>query len=130
MSENNFETIASYFWINDAELARIELESQGVEAKIEDSEIAAANPFLSNAAGGIKLKVRKDDILKASQILKDIEDGKKDKYHVSCPQCESTDITEKRFPAWGLLLSVVTLGFFFVAAYRPYHCNSCGYKWR
>ncbi len=130
MSENTFETIASYFWINDAEMARIELEAMGIEAEIEDSEIAAANPFLSNATGGIKLKVKKKDIVAASEILRNIEKENKENYRASCPKCESTEITEKRMPAWGLLLSVITLGFFFVAAYRPYHCNSCGFRWR
>lgn len=130
MNENEYETVASYFWINDAQMAKIELEANGIECEIQDSELAAANPFLSNAAGGIKLNVRKKDINNARLILSEIEKNKKETYKPTCPECESIKVTERRLPAWGLLLSVFTLGFWFVAAYRPYSCDSCGFKWR
>ena len=45
------------------------LESSGFECVLENESIVAANPLLASAVGGIIIKVSKEDLSKAKEIL-------------------------------------------------------------
>lgn len=64
-----FKTICTFQLPHNAHLAKSKLESEGIEAIFKDEFTVQTHNFLSNAIGGIKIQVRKDDVLKATKIL-------------------------------------------------------------
>lgn len=128
--DSELAVAATYFWITDAQMAHILLSSEAIDSVIQDSGIVEANPFLANATGGIKLCVRRSDLERAQQLLELAAQKNSEQWVATCPNCESTDITENRLNPVIIILSILTLGFFFVAFYRPHRCTSCGYRWR
>ena len=122
--------VGQYCWESHALEAKLALESQGIEVIIENRGIIDANPLLANATGGIKIKVRKEDEEKAREILKKAFKENMEERGKRCPKCGSENIVEKRLNPLILLLSVVTLGLYFLAFYWPYRCRKCGYCWR
>jgi hypothetical protein len=72
----------------DAHLFRISLESEGIDCFLFDEEIVSVNPLYSNAVGGIKAKVREEDIERTRNFLKSIENEVIPK----CPNCGSSDV--------------------------------------
>lgn len=121
--------VASYLWITEADMARIRLAEEGIEATIRDAGVTGANPFLSNAVGGIKLAVRREEAVGAAKILAEHEKRMRQERARRCPRCESTDVTEQRLGFAGIVLSILTLGLYYVAVYRPYRCNGCRNRW-
>ena len=63
-------TIATYGNIIEANLAKIKLDSQGIECFLADENAVA---IYSGAVGEIKLQVRQSDAVEALEILKRIE---------------------------------------------------------
>ena len=55
MSE--FVTIATFEYVMEAELMKMELEQEGFEAFLVDDQVVAMDPLLSAAIGGIKVQV-------------------------------------------------------------------------
>lgn len=123
---NNPVMVGAFFWIHEAETAKVQLATAGIESYIENGGITGADPLLANAAGGIQLFVSPEDASQAYQILNPPEEEIKRQ----CPKCESEDIHYHKVTIWMLLLCITILGFWFIAVYKPYQCNSCQYKWR
>jgi RNA polymerase subunit RPABC4/transcription elongation factor Spt4 len=121
--------VASYLWITEAEMARIRLAEEGIEATIRDGGVTGINPLLANAVGGIKLVVSREEAAEAERILADHEKRMRRERARRCPRCESTDVTEQRLGFAGMVLSILTLGLYYVAVYRPYRCNDCQNRW-
>ena len=122
--------VATFDWINEAELARIFLEDNNIDVEIVDSQIAAADPLLANAVGGIKLKVINSDAEKAINLLVDYEKEREANHTLWCPNCDSEDV--EKIELHGLLkfLSVITMGIVAVVASKSFLCKKCGHKWR
>jgi len=53
----------------EALLARSILESAGIECFLGDQNIIRMDWFLSNALGGVKLRVREEDVAEADALL-------------------------------------------------------------
>jgi hypothetical protein len=68
---DNFVTIKTFTYPIDLAVIRGRLEAEGIECVAQDELVAQANPFLSNAIGGIKLQVRRRDLPKAIEILEE-----------------------------------------------------------
>ncbi len=64
-------TVKTFTYPIELAVVRGRLESEGVECFIQDEMMAQVNPFYSNAIGGIKLQVKRSDIEKAIEILKE-----------------------------------------------------------
>jgi len=69
MSEPRFFTVATYDEVYKAELAKTALEEEDIIAVLHDTQIVAADWMMSNAVGGVKLKVREEDGERACRIL-------------------------------------------------------------
>jgi hypothetical protein len=67
----NWTIILTFSYPHEAHLVKTKLEFEGIEVLITDELTAQANPFYSNAIGGVKLKVQTKDLLKANKILKE-----------------------------------------------------------
>jgi hypothetical protein len=94
----------------DAHLFRLSLENEGIECFLFDEEIVTINPLYSNAVGGIKAKVREEDLERTLGYLQSIE-----KRVPMCPSCGSSDIhidytSKKALPHWiASLFSLLTI---------------------
>jgi len=64
-------TILTFTYPHEAHLAKVKLESEGIEVQITDEMTVQVHNFYSNAIGGVKLLVRETDLQKANQILID-----------------------------------------------------------
>jgi hypothetical protein len=64
-------TIRQFRDLPEAILARGVLESAGIEAFLADDNIVRMDWFISNLVGGIKLKVRNEDLETANEVLQE-----------------------------------------------------------
>jgi hypothetical protein len=61
--------LRQYMTLPEALLARSILESAGIECFLGDQNIIRMDWFLSNALGGVKLRVREEDVAEADALL-------------------------------------------------------------
>jgi hypothetical protein len=66
---DDLATIATYRFAPKAEIARLLLEQEGIEAFVADSNVVTTDWFLGNAIGFVKLQVRRSQLEAASQVL-------------------------------------------------------------
>ncbi len=111
-----------------ANIMKTKLEAYGVECFLADENIVTVNPLVTQAVGGIKLKVREEDLEKAQAIVNEAVFPEKSETDegTHCPYCGSTNTTvilghSNVFVAmWWLFLS--SLPFY---SKRHYYCHSC-----
>jgi len=144
--EEEFIIIASYMYSADAFPLLIMLEQEGIEYFLADENAITANPFLSNAVGGVKVKINSADKEKALDILKQLENEncakeinaddtwKKDyvKVEAFCPECESTLVYRKKFPWYKTLLIIVLAPLLVPLIFitKKHYCAKCGHSWK
>ena len=68
---DKFVTIKTFTYATEVAVIRGRLESEGIECAVQDELTVQANPFYSNAIGGVKLQVRQSDVRKAIEILEE-----------------------------------------------------------
>ncbi|MBZ5665956.1 MAG: DUF2007 domain-containing protein [Acidobacteriia bacterium] len=113
---NHTVTLRQFRDLPDALLAKGSLESAGIQAYLVDDNMIRMDWFISNLLGGIKLKVRPEDVEAASEILNqpipemlDVE-GVGNYEQPKCPRCQSLDVT-------------------FVLEKQAWTCDGCGNEW-
>ena len=128
---DKFKTIARFQYSSEAQIIKGRLEAEGIQVFLSDNITIDTDPLVSNAIGGVKLKVLSHQALKAQYILSSIE-----KYSVDdegnaiiCPNCKSekvelfSTIKDAKSLFWfifGFLLSV----FPFYTKHK-YKCEDC-----
>lgn len=133
-------TIQTFLYSHEATIVRGVLEREGVLCFLKDEFTIQANPFYSNALGGVKLQVHKEDETIAKKILDEYGYGenaneKGETIIISntsgeinvCPSCGNTDISLVKKPS-GILFGISVLLFGFPLPYftTQYHCYECG----
>ena len=126
-------TLRKFRDLPEALLAKGSLESAGIECSLGDDNMVRLDWFYSNAIGGIKLLVRRDDVEAAEQVLaepipehfevSDVGDFEQPR----CPKCGSLDVSfQESDPAAYLSMAVnVPLPF-----RRPaWRCRACNAEW-
>ena len=120
----------------EAHIYKNRLESDGVECFIHDEFIVSVNPLYSNAVGGIKLKVKKEDLNQALEILRSIEAQPftdNEGNLITCAKCGSTslnsDYTSMK-DAKGIVAAIISFLFYVFPLHfkRIYKCNDCGHE--
>jgi len=93
MSET-FVTIAKFQYSSEAQIVKGRLEADGIAVFLRDNITIDTDPLVSNAIGGVKLKVLAKDVQNAKVILNSIQ-----KYSINdegkaiiCPNCGSHHI--------------------------------------
>ena len=138
---STFVTIAAFTSPLEAHIARGRLEAENIQSFIMDELQIWNQWYLSNALGGIKLKVFHKDAEKAREIMQshiagdfqsalEIETGVPGQN--SCPQCRSTCYSS-RFPLVLLVLLVLTLGLcglIFPVRKDIHTCANCKTTWK
>lgn len=134
LTMSKFHKIAVYQYTTEALLFKGKLESEGIEVFLQDENTINTDPLLSNAIGGVKLLVRKEDVMFAKQILNSIPDYSVDEHGdlLKCPKCGEqkidyltsvTDFKSLISFIFGLLLNI----FPFYTKYK-YRCENCNFE--
>jgi len=92
--DETFKTIARFEYSSEAQIIKGRLESDGIKVFLSDNLTIDTDPLISNAIGGVKLKVFSEDAQKAIQILRAIQKYSLDDEGnlVKCPDCNSEHV--------------------------------------
>lgn len=126
-----FKTIARFQYSSEAQIVKGRLESEGIQVFLSDSLTIDTDPLVSNAIGGVKLKVYATQAMEAQHILETIS-----KYSINdegetivCPNCKGEHI--ELFSTIKDVKSLFSLlvGFLFGAlpfyTKHKYRCEDC-----
>ena len=132
---DTFKTIARFQYSAEAQIIKGRLEAEGIQVFLTDNITIDTDPLVSNAIGGVKLKVLKHQVSEAEAILKSIK-----KYSINdegnainCPNCNgekielfSTIKDLKSFFAF-IFASITTLFVSTLPIYskHKYRCEDC-----
>jgi hypothetical protein len=129
-------TLRQFRDIPEALLAKGMLESAGIKCVLADGNLVRMDWLLSNAIGGIRLQVDKEDFEAARAILDEPIPAELNEAELGepyaqprCPRCYSLDIGfEKidRFWTYGLWL---LLSFPVRVKKNNWKCYTCGAEW-
>jgi hypothetical protein len=67
--KEEFSNVAVFQYSAEAQILKGRLEAEGVRTFMIENHTIDTDPLVSNAIGGVKLKVRKEDEEKALQVL-------------------------------------------------------------
>lgn len=93
--KETFSKIAVFQYSSEAQIIKSRLEAEGIEVFLYDEFTVDTDPLVSNAIGGVKLKVWQEDEKKALEILKTISDYSLDENgeEIECPVCGSQKVS-------------------------------------
>ncbi|MGA9641905.1 MAG: DUF2007 domain-containing protein [Terriglobales bacterium] len=131
---NDTVTLRQFRDLPEALLAKGSLESAGIQAFLLDDNMIRMDWFISNLLGGIKLKVRAEDVEAANEILSQpipemVEvEGVGEYEQPKCPRCQSLDIGYQE------LNKFLSYGSAYVGIPIPVHQKAwtrheCGHSW-
>ncbi|MEO6844938.1 MAG: hypothetical protein ABI184_07175 [Ginsengibacter sp.] len=125
----NFVTIRSFQNNFSAHLMLTKLRSGGIVCFLKDEFTVTVDPILSNAVGGIKLIVKKEDEQEAIELLRIFDEA----YMKSavCPQCGNHTIELVPKKTTKNLVTVLLSWLFGSYAISPenvYQCSTCKYE--
>ncbi|GAA3632531.1 DUF2007 domain-containing protein [Flavivirga jejuensis] len=91
---DTFKTIARFQYSSEAQIIKGRLEAEGIQVFLSDHLTIDTDPLVSNAIGGVKLKVLSRQALKAQHILSSIEKYSIDDVGntINCPNCKSEKV--------------------------------------
>ena len=91
---NHYKILAVFEYSTEAHVTKSKLDSEGLQTMLMDEKTIDTDPLVSNAIGGVKLLVHKDDFDKAANIYNEIRVYQKDKNGnaIFCPKCNSNKI--------------------------------------
>jgi hypothetical protein len=136
--------VASYGHPAEAHIARQKLESESIDAYLDNENLVATVWPLANATAGVKLMVREPDIPGAQSVLRskdtsefaigaaDLE-GEADRYceeEWRCSKCHRTDVELLPLPLPLILLTLPLFCAPLLLLRRTCRCKSCGHEWR
>ena len=92
---DKFKTIARFQYSTEAQIIKGRLEAEGIQVFLSDNLTIDTDPLVSNAIGGVKLKVLSTDALEAQHILESINKYSIDNEgnSISCPNCKGHHIS-------------------------------------
>lgn len=106
------------------------LEEEGIRVYLQDEHTVTIDPILTNAIGGIKLMVYKEQLERAMELISNYEQAFKEA--VVCPQCQSNNmhyITQpNNVTNWFTALATWILGSYALSVKKIYKCSDCGYE--
>jgi len=124
----DFVILQSFNNYMDAHLLMAKLESEDIECWLQDENTVTINPILTNAVGGIKLLVKKEDLSSARQIFWEVEKNRKQA--IECPKCRGHNIelvsTPRKAANWFSAILTFFLGDYALAVDKVNHCFDCG----
>lgn len=123
-----FVPIHTYDNYISAHIAMGRLEEENIRCWLKDENTVTIDPILTNAVGGIKLMVVKEQAERAISILRTIDAEHKSLH--PCPKCGSNNIelvtTPRKASNWISFLFGVFSASYAMPVDRVYHCFDCG----
>jgi predicted RNA-binding Zn-ribbon protein involved in translation (DUF1610 family) len=125
----DFVTIRTFQNYFTAHILLGRFRDSGIECFLKDEFLVTVDPILSNAVGGIKLIVKKEDEEEANLLLQQFDES----YRQSavCPKCGSKtiELVPKKTTA-NIATAILTwlFGSYAISAKNVYQCSSCGYE--
>ncbi|MBF4985502.1 hypothetical protein FNJ87_14590, partial [Nonlabens mediterrranea] len=94
---SKFKTIAVFAYPAEAAVIKSKLESENVPVFLRDEFTIATDPFATNAIGGVKLDVYKEDYIKAIGLIEksNPEITQRLINLVICPKCKKRTVREQ-----------------------------------
>ena len=91
---DTFKTIARFQYSTEAQIIKGRLEADGIQVFLMDNLTIDTDPLVSNAIGGVKLKVLSHQAEEAEAILNSINKFSLDNQGnaITCPNCKSEKI--------------------------------------
>ena len=124
----DFVILQSFNNYLDAHLLMAKLESEEIQCWLQDENTVTLYPILTNAVGGIKLFVNKNDLSRARQIFWEVENNRKKT--IECPKCKGHNIelvsTPRKTANWFSAILTFFLGDYALAVDKVNHCFDCG----
>jgi len=106
------------------------LEEEGIRPYLENEYTVTIDPILTNAIGGIRLMVPKEQLPRALELMDQFE--KDYKHAAACPRCGSVNvhyITQTKHAAnWISAFISWIFGSYAVAVKKVYHCFDCEHE--
>ena len=122
-----FVVLQSFDNYMDAHIIMGRLEEESIRCWLKDETTVTVTPYLSNALGGIKIMVVKDQYERAFTILQEINAQKRAKY--KCPVCGSSDIelitTPRKPSTWLGALGGLIFGDYPLSVSKIWRCFNC-----
>jgi len=128
---NTFITIARFNYSSEAQIIKGRLEADGIKVYLSDEFTIDTDPLVSQAIGGVKLKVLAEQSEKAKEILESISkyslnnEGKA----INCPNCNSENVqlfsTINSVKSLFAFLASALFGLLPFYTKYEYKCESC-----
>ena len=128
---DTFKTIARFQYSTEAQIIKGRLEADGIQVFLSDNFTIDTDPLVSNAIGGVKLKVFAKDAMQAQHILESISKYSLDDEGntIHCPNCNGEKIelfsTIKDFKSFFGFIFGVLFGTLPISAKHKYKCETC-----
>lgn len=125
----DFVTVRTFQNYFSAHITLTKLRDAGIQCFLKDEFMVTVDPILSNAVGGIKLVVAKDQEEEAFQLLNEFDEAYRKT--VACPRCGSKSIELVPKQTTGNLATAILtwlFGSYAISAKNVYRCSSCGYE--
>ncbi len=129
------EIVRKYQNMPEALAAKMTLESAGIECSLFDETFIRMDWFCSNALGGVKLVVRKNDADEARTILNEktpdkfAGEGIEEYQQPRCPACGSLDASWKELNKMIAYPVLLFPGLPIPVKEKAWHCHACDHRW-
>jgi hypothetical protein len=131
-------TVATFWDVFDADFTKMMLDLEGIPSMLDNRHVVVLRWDYANAIGGIRLRVRKADAERATQLLRDkpirpdstkhaISDAE---YELACPCCGSLDVRYEKFSRCVFFLTWLILGFPIIIPRKRFKCRNCRHRWK
>lgn len=133
-NDDIFTTVARFQYSSEAQIIKGRLEAENITVFLSDNITIDTDPLVSNAIGGVKLKVYSENALKAIHILKSINQYSVDDegQEIHCPECNSEKIdyftTVKDIKSLASFLLGFLFGVLPFYTKYEYRCEDCKTK--
>ena len=128
----DFVILKSFTNYIDAHIILGRMQEEGVDCWLNNENTTTIMPIWTMATGGIQLMVQREQFERAADILKVIEQERKE--NISCPKCNSRDVefinTIRKPVNWLSAAASFFLGDYAVMPEQRYHCFKCGEEWK
>ena len=119
-------TFNNYF---SANILLTKLRDAGIQCYLKDEYTVTMDPLLTNAVGGIKLVINKEDSREVFELLQQFD--AEYRRNAVCPKCGSHNIElVPKQTASNMITAILSWLFssYAVSAENVYKCSTCGYE--